>query len=130
MRKTTIIVIALAITLMAASNGQNKVTMCHKGTTITIAEPAVDAHIANHDDEVGPCTSEPLAPPFEEPTSTPPIVVDPPPLVGSCEEDNPCWDCETMGNMVCGPIVAHHHSSHAVASGDCLRWSISLPYCD
>ncbi len=21
-----------------------------------------------------------------------------------CEEDQPCWDCETMGNQVCGPI--------------------------
>lgn len=20
-----------------------------------------------------------------------------------CEEDQPCWDCETMGNKVCGP---------------------------
>lgn len=20
-----------------------------------------------------------------------------------CAEDDPCWDCETMGNMVCGP---------------------------
>lgn len=20
-----------------------------------------------------------------------------------CEEDMPCWDCETMGNLVCGP---------------------------
>jgi hypothetical protein len=21
----------------------------------------------------------------------------------SCQEDEACWDCETMGNMVCGP---------------------------
>jgi hypothetical protein len=20
-----------------------------------------------------------------------------------CMEDMPCWDCDTMGNMVCGP---------------------------
>ena len=20
-----------------------------------------------------------------------------------CEEDEPCWDCRTMGNMKCGP---------------------------
>lgn len=28
------------------------------------------------------------------------------PAVGAeyCEEDMPCWDCETMGNMVCGTI--------------------------
>ena len=23
----------------------------------------------------------------------------------SCYEDEPCWDCETMGNMVCGPTT-------------------------
>lgn len=21
-----------------------------------------------------------------------------------CEEDEPCWNCETMGNHVCGPV--------------------------
>lgn len=21
-----------------------------------------------------------------------------------CHEDQPCWDCETMGNRICGPI--------------------------
>lgn len=21
----------------------------------------------------------------------------------TCQEDEPCWDCETMGNKVCGP---------------------------
>ncbi|MFD5245063.1 hypothetical protein ACFWIW_10990 [Amycolatopsis sp. NPDC058340] len=26
-----------------------------------------------------------------------------PPPVTSCEEDQPCWDCHTMGNKVCGP---------------------------
>jgi hypothetical protein len=23
-----------------------------------------------------------------------------------CEEDEPCWDCQTMGNRICGPVVA------------------------
>lgn len=22
---------------------------------------------------------------------------------GSCEEDEPCWDCRAMGNRICGP---------------------------
>lgn len=28
------------------------------------------------------------------------------PLGGTvrCEEDQSCWDCETMGNKVCGPV--------------------------
>jgi hypothetical protein len=23
---------------------------------------------------------------------------------GICDEDEPCWDCRTMGNRVCGPM--------------------------
>lgn len=23
-----------------------------------------------------------------------------------CEEDQPCWNCKTMGNKICGPIKA------------------------
>jgi hypothetical protein len=23
-----------------------------------------------------------------------------------CEEDMPCWDCKTMGNLICGPVQA------------------------
>ena len=34
--------------------GQEKVTICHKGKTITVAEPALPAHL-NHGDTVGPC---------------------------------------------------------------------------
>jgi hypothetical protein len=22
-----------------------------------------------------------------------------------CEEDQPCWDCRTMGNHICGPTT-------------------------
>lgn len=22
-----------------------------------------------------------------------------------CEEDQPCWDCHTMGNRICGPEI-------------------------
>lgn len=36
--------------------GQNKVTLCHKGkNTITVGAPAVDAHLAHHDDRLGAC---------------------------------------------------------------------------
>lgn len=24
-----------------------------------------------------------------------------------CEEDMPCWDCETMGNLICGPLYTN-----------------------
>ena len=26
--------------------------------------------------------------------------------VKACQEDDPCWDCKTMGNKVCGPAKA------------------------
>lgn len=26
-----------------------------------------------------------------------------------CQEDQPCWDCATMGNLVCGPVLDTVH---------------------
>jgi hypothetical protein len=34
--------------------GKVKVRICHKGKTITVAQPAVRAHL-RHDDTLGPC---------------------------------------------------------------------------
>lgn len=31
------------------------------------------------------------------------IMVGPVVNTQGCEEDQPCWDCHTMGNKVCGP---------------------------
>jgi len=25
----------------------------------------------------------------------------------ACQEDDPCWDCATMGNGLCGPLLAY-----------------------
>lgn len=57
----------------------------------------------------------PTAPPTtttEAPTTTvpaPPSTTVPVPGTTTvpevpCEEDDPCWECETMGNRICGPI--------------------------
>ncbi len=35
-------------------NGQKKITICHKGKSLTVAEPAVDAHL-RHGDGLGAC---------------------------------------------------------------------------
>ena len=113
----------LAIALSAAmafgpGGGVEKVTICHKGNTITIGAPAVDAHQRNHGDTIGACSSgsdsgssteedksEPSNP--RQPTTT----TEPPPAV--CFDDNAsCWDCETMGNRICGPTVAPPTHSH------------------
>jgi hypothetical protein len=29
-----------------------------------------------------------------------------PPVLTACAEDDPCWDCATMGNLICGPTTA------------------------
>lgn len=34
-----------------------KVTICHKGKTITVSKNAVPAHVRKHGDTLGPCTS-------------------------------------------------------------------------
>jgi uncharacterized membrane protein len=34
--------------------GKNRVTICHKGKTIKVAQPAVKAHL-RHGDKLGPC---------------------------------------------------------------------------
>lgn len=31
-------------------------------------------------------------------------VVNSPDILADCQEDMPCWDCETMGNLQCGPL--------------------------
>ena len=35
-----------------------KVTICHKGKTVTIGKSAVPAHVRNHGDTIGSCSSE------------------------------------------------------------------------
>lgn len=37
----------------------------------------------------------------DQPAPAPPAVTAPAP----CQEDDPCWDCSTMGNHLCGPAV-------------------------
>jgi hypothetical protein len=46
-------------------HGQEKVSICHKGHTITVGAPAVAAHVDHHGDTIGPCddaTPEPGTP--------------------------------------------------------------------
>lgn len=53
----------------AGYGGQEKVTLCHKGkTTISVAAPAVNAHLA-HGDTEGAC--EPGDVPFNVPDTSP-----------------------------------------------------------
>ena len=116
----------IAIALSAAmafgpGGGGEKVTICHNGHTITIGAPAVDAHQRNHGDTLGACSDDgeadggigPVEPPLEPPATTTTLPPEEPPVTATCQEDEPCWDCETMGNRICGPTVepppAHSH---------------------
>src|ERR687889_311666 len=61
------VLVMMAVTVMATaavafaipnegSNGQTKVSICHKGHTITVGAPGAAAHLAHHDDDTdGPC---------------------------------------------------------------------------
>ena len=123
----------LAIAVSAAlllGGGGDKVEICHKGNPINIAAPAVPAHVANHGDTIGACSVE-----------EPPAPVVPAPVLDPCEEDEPCWDCATMGNLICGspPVVvvevpaAHntHAPPEAIAAPSlwCIGWTMFDPYC-
>ena len=57
--KTLITAALVAIVgLVMASNGQDKVEVCHNGeNTLSIGAPAVDAHLA-HGDTIGACGSD------------------------------------------------------------------------
>jgi hypothetical protein len=48
-----------------------------------------------------PTTTTP-APELPAPTTTP---APPPAVTNPCMEDEPCWNCDTMGNGVCGPVT-------------------------
>jgi len=52
--------------------GQPKVTLCHKGETLSVAQPAVQAHLA-HGDTLGPCgpSPSPSASPSPSPSPSP-----------------------------------------------------------
>ena len=41
-----------------AGPGQHKIAICHKGQTLELPEPAIQAHI-NHGDTLGPCSVTP-----------------------------------------------------------------------
>ena len=127
MLSTLLIVMVLLLPFQAS--GQDKVTICHKGQTITVAAPAVAAHERNHGDTHGPCEPEGRIGPVD--TTPDPV----------CYEDEPCWDCDTMGNRTCGPVVVdppplvqelplQFESLTITTTGSCLRWHLRLPYCD
>ena len=127
-RLTIGIIIIGAIASIGASAPPDKVDVCHKGHTINIAQPAVNAHLTNHGDTIGECITSPVE---EEVSSDGPSYVPLP-----CEEDDPCWDCTTMGNQICGPVViaapVHYHapSPTPAPSTHTCEWHMFDPYCD
>lgn len=105
--------------------------------TLTIASTSADAPETDPTDPVTaitaepeptvPVTPDPEVTPAPEPEPIPepavPALPEPPAPVtgwedGICHEDEPCWDCEVMGNQECGPVPAYDEPTTTV--GD--RW--------
>jgi hypothetical protein len=38
-----------------------------------------------------------------------------------CQEDEPCWDCHTMGNKICGTPTTAARATHAVVATHSTR---------
>jgi hypothetical protein len=63
----------------------------------------------------GDASTCPTTPSTTTVTLAPPVVITRPPVTttvtwtptpaGQCQEDDPCWDCHTMGNHICGPAT-------------------------
>jgi hypothetical protein len=57
------VVISLGIVILpsnqsGAGPGEKKITICHKGQTLELPEPAIQVHL-NHGDTLGPCNVTP-----------------------------------------------------------------------
>ncbi len=84
MRLMALTLSALLLLAPGGGGGQDKVTICHKGDTITIGAPAVDAHQRNHGDTIGACTEGgigPVEPPVGPTTTTTTLPPEEPPIV-------------------------------------------------
>ena len=74
--------------ISTANNGQKKETLCHNGHEITIAEPAVEHHLKNHNKPGakltcyrGPCQDTPPT----NPCNTCPTPTPKPPKCNGCQ---------------------------------------------
>lgn len=93
-------------------NGQPKVVICHHtGSkkhpwhTITVAEPAVQAHLANHRDTVGPCPAATTS--VGTSTMTPGVATTAPTTVGHTKKPKHAAKPKTHGH----PSSHGHHGS-------------------
>jgi hypothetical protein len=65
-----------------------------------------------------PATAEPTAPATDESYPAPPASYE-------CVEDEPCWDCATMGNLICGnPICEQQFLFTVTPDGECSETPI------
>jgi hypothetical protein len=91
-------IIALALVIagffgVQPANAEVNASSVESATTI---EASKDASLPTYLTEVS--TSSPSQ--VVVPSKAPEVGV---PLADQCQEDEPCWDCKTMGNLQCGP---------------------------
>jgi len=122
-RFTVIAAVVLALSTIGSVSGTRaeKVTICHAVgqadtthyVTLNLPRQAVFGEAghffengttrAGHEqDYLGPCNT-PTAIPVASSTVTLPLSATLTPTA-LCQEDGPCWDCKTMGNLTCGPV--------------------------
>ena len=53
-----VILVCVVLAISANAHGGHKVTLCHKGHTLSVSHSAVDAHL-NHGDKLGACAPAP-----------------------------------------------------------------------
>jgi len=83
------------------ANGQTGAEVLAAGCTFADTEGPGDVDVCD------PATGDIITVSEDEadqylPADDPACEDTPPPI---CTEDMPCWDCETMGNKECGPVV-------------------------
>lgn len=102
----------------APSQGVTQAPITAPTQALTYVAPAVTTHPATtaqaHTAPTQPALKAPVAPAIKAPTQAPKQVTASPkaPVKAAktapkarCEEDQPCWDCKTMGNRMCGPTA-------------------------
>lgn len=103
-------------------------------TPAPVAEPTVEAVAEPVAEVVAPVAIPvkvaPVAPKAKAVVPAPKQVhTEPLPVVAPCEEDEPCWDCKTMGNKICGPVAVPAEGPAGLGTGGAVKGTDPRPAC-
>lgn len=89
---TALAIAALALTGCSTSTTHAPAPTRESSTTAPIARPTSTPTPTTTTAPTTASTPAPVAAPLDT-------------ITAPCEEDEPCWDCATMGNLTCGPVA-------------------------